>query len=417
MQHLATGSYGTVSVDKNGWAVKLFDEECQEAALREVVISQLVQAQHVIPVHEVCYTPDCKSISMELALGSLHDMIVSDSSGGIAQYGTQWCDIVIQSLMGAIGHIHKLGVMHRDIKPDNVMIMRDGTVRLCDFSLAKFDGEARCHTPRCGTADYMAPEIEGCAYTQAVDLYSCGITVMEIVTGHVGIEQGLHASVLGAVRAYRPGWADIIANMMCRDPNKRKRCTAPSVQAHVAGTKIARHHLEHNRIVSLLDRLDIDDRYHDHISGVVHTYYTVIPAATMLELVVIAACVVFGHTNDTLDACALVMNNHVIAITNTIRAHSPTLLYECQLQKGDYKQRARKPETDLAFSHTCDLHACPDDSDSDSDSCSSDSEMETDTPQSQAAWLTKVRNTPAVERAEPALLHMRAAVAEIIRTG
>lgn len=95
------------------------------------------------------------------------------------------CDIMYQ-LCSAVYYAHQHGVIHRDIKPQNVFITADGTIKLGDFGIATFQSSA--HITRSdfvvGSVHYLAPEVsEGNPATPQSDIYSLGITFFELITG------------------------------------------------------------------------------------------------------------------------------------------------------------------------------------------------------------------------------------------
>jgi serine/threonine protein kinase len=96
---------------------------------------------------------------------------------------------IFKQMLSAIGHAHRLGIIHRDIKPNNVMITRDGIVKVTDFGLAK---DQRNHNQTMvsstgGTLYYMSPEqIKGLHYTDfRSDIYALGLTFYEMLTGKI----------------------------------------------------------------------------------------------------------------------------------------------------------------------------------------------------------------------------------------
>ena len=93
----------------------------------------------------------------------------------------------------ALHYMHEHDVVHRDLKPDNVMICNDGSIRIMDFGIAKFEGQRRLtfggFTPAMGTPDYMAPEqVKGKRGDARTDVYSMGAILYEMVTGTVPFE-------------------------------------------------------------------------------------------------------------------------------------------------------------------------------------------------------------------------------------
>jgi serine/threonine protein kinase len=89
---------------------------------------------------------------------------------------------VFRELMSAVAHVHAAGIIHRDVKPGNVLIGRDGRTRLTDFGVAKpWDAEPLTRTGLVvGTARYVAPEVmRGRDPDERSDLYACGVLLHE----------------------------------------------------------------------------------------------------------------------------------------------------------------------------------------------------------------------------------------------
>ncbi|MEY2453092.1 MAG: eukaryotic-like serine/threonine-protein kinase [Acidimicrobiaceae bacterium] len=94
-------------------------------------------------------------------------------------------------LAGALAHAHELGVVHRDVKPGNVLFDRDGNVHLTDFGIARLtDVTAITATGFViGTAAYLAPEqVSGDGATPASDMYALGLVLLEALTGERAYE-------------------------------------------------------------------------------------------------------------------------------------------------------------------------------------------------------------------------------------
>jgi len=96
------------------------------------------------------------------------------------------CEGLARELLGALAHIHAAGILHRDVKPQNVLIAPDGGVKLIDFGIAlPRDATALTRTGNLlGTARYVAPEVmSGNPATERSDLYSCGVLLGDCIGG------------------------------------------------------------------------------------------------------------------------------------------------------------------------------------------------------------------------------------------
>src|SRR5438552_4889079 len=119
-------------------------------------------------------------------------------------------------IAGALAAAHAAGIVHRDIKPDNVMLRRDGIVKVLDFGLAKLterlpadsvDSEALTSAPVktepgmvMGTAIYMSPEqARGLQVDARTDIFSLGVLIYEMVTSRLPFAGSDTIEILAAI--------------------------------------------------------------------------------------------------------------------------------------------------------------------------------------------------------------------------
>lgn len=93
------------------------------------------------------------------------------------------CEIMLQ-VLDAVGYTHDHKIIHRDIKPQNIFLLSNGTIKLGDFGIAKNEKDAENHGKILGSVHFLAPEVlSGKPFTVASDIYACGITFFQLLTG------------------------------------------------------------------------------------------------------------------------------------------------------------------------------------------------------------------------------------------
>ena len=106
----------------------------------------------------------------------------------------------ITQIMRGLSHAHSRGIVHRDIKPQNVMVLRDGSVKVADFGIACLENAAQTLTQEAlGSVHYISPEqARGDRIDARSDIYSAGVVLYEMLTGRLpfegdsGLAGGIH---------------------------------------------------------------------------------------------------------------------------------------------------------------------------------------------------------------------------------
>ncbi|MFG2980370.1 Stk1 family PASTA domain-containing Ser/Thr kinase [Streptomyces sp. NPDC048258] len=142
---------------------------------------------------------------------------------------------ILEPVLAALGAAHRAGFVHRDMKPENVLIGDDGRVKVADFGLVRsVDSVTNTTGSVLGTVSYLAPEqIENGVSDTRVDVYACGVVLYEMLTGskpHTGgspaqvLFQHLHEDVpppSAAVPGLPVGLDELVAHATARNPELR----------------------------------------------------------------------------------------------------------------------------------------------------------------------------------------------------
>lgn len=145
--------------------------------------------------------------------------------------GSLRCAQIGRSVAEALAYVHAQGLVHRDVKPGNVLIGDDGRVRLTDFGIARLVDAARVTSTgmMVGTASYLAPEqVAGEYVGPAADVYALGLMLLECLTGER--EYNGHTVEVALARLQRSpdvpvtlpaGWPGLLRAMTAREPTDR----------------------------------------------------------------------------------------------------------------------------------------------------------------------------------------------------
>jgi tRNA A-37 threonylcarbamoyl transferase component Bud32 len=179
----------------NDMAREMFAKEAKAAAS--------VTHPNIITIHDYGVMDGKPFLCMELVDGEpLREMI--DKTGGKGLPLPLALEIA-EGLLSALAFAHARSVVHRDVKPPNVMRTSQGVVKLADFGIAKLMEPGQSATKVVGTPAYMAPEqFVGRGIDNRTDLFAAGVTLYETLTCQLPYEGADRATAPKAVREHRP---------------------------------------------------------------------------------------------------------------------------------------------------------------------------------------------------------------------
>jgi len=182
-------------------AVKILrDDLVQDAELRrrfhdESQAVAMLSHPNIVAVYDVSRSSDFEYIVMELIDGITLKQYMQKKGNKL-----NWREALhfITQIVKALGHAHSRGIIHRDIKPHNIMVLRDGSVKVADFGIARVasGGHSTLTQEALGSVHYISPEqARGSHIDARSDLYSAGVVLYEMITGRLPFEGDTPVSV------------------------------------------------------------------------------------------------------------------------------------------------------------------------------------------------------------------------------
>ncbi len=218
---------------------------------QEAKVLARLQHPHILPVHDFGETDGYTYIVMPFVeSGSLADLLQDDQPLSLAQI-----DRIIAHVGDALDYAHSQGVVHRDVKPSNVLVDQRGNCMLTDFGIAKIVEGTAAFTRTggmIGTPAYMSPEqILGETVDGRADVYSLGIVLYEMAAGRPPFRAETPPAILvkhlhdplPSPREFNPALPEaierVILKALAKDPDDRFQ-TASEIAAAVGAAALAK---------------------------------------------------------------------------------------------------------------------------------------------------------------------------------
>ncbi len=222
----------TVAIKRLHQAVVRENPDVLDRFLREGDALRQLNHPNIVTIRDMVVEAEQHYLVMEyVGGGSLRDLI--DAQGRLPLEGV--LNLALD-LADALTRAHRLQIIHRDIKPDNVLLAEDGTPRLTDFGVAHLSDRTRLTQTGSviGTYAYLSPEAcNGLELDERADIWSFGVMLFEMLTGRVPFQENSTAAILTAILTkpapdldrLRPGLprplVDLIYQMLEKDRQRR----------------------------------------------------------------------------------------------------------------------------------------------------------------------------------------------------
>lgn len=240
---LGSGGMGTVyeardPVLERRVAVKVLgaelarQEELRERFLREAQAAGRLRHPNIVQVYDVGESNGRLFLAMEFVAGSDLERVIQDVPLSI-----EWKLDLLRQVCEGLGHAHKHGVVHRDVKPANIRVTPTGDVKIMDFGIAHLQSATSGLTKRglvLGTVHYISPEqVEGHTVDARSDIFSVGAIAFELLSGKRPFDAESVTAVMARVAygsadlnqlprtPYSPGLEAIVMNALAHRPQDR----------------------------------------------------------------------------------------------------------------------------------------------------------------------------------------------------
>jgi tetratricopeptide (TPR) repeat protein len=238
------------------------DQEMLQRFYREAAKTGALKHPNIVIVYDLGEQDGFPYIVMEYLSGDPLDKLIRSGQSQPLAFKLK----IIEQVCYALGYAHRNDVIHRDVKPANVIVQPDGIVKLLDFGIArqeKSDGHLTRTGHVIGTIQYMAPErLKNEAFDGRSDIFSVGVLMFELLTGRLPftgdysvvqqILSGKHPPLGQFFQEYPPALDGILDRALAKNPNDRYS-TADEMAAEVSSLA---HELKTEQVAEWIERAE-----------------------------------------------------------------------------------------------------------------------------------------------------------------
>ena len=217
------------------------DPDLRQRFLREAQACAALRSEYIVQVYTLTEYENCPAIVMEFVEGTSLKQFIADGSTHTLAYAQK---VALHALRGLVA-AHERGIIHRDIKPGNILVTTNGTFKISDFGLASLASvpSVTAQGMVLGTPAYMSPEqVRREEIDQRTDLFALGATLIEVLTGERIFEGNSYAECAKKILAFHVELLDRFIEQSSIDfVNFLKLLMAPKKQNRFASSKDALH--------------------------------------------------------------------------------------------------------------------------------------------------------------------------------
>lgn len=214
----------------------LTDEASKNKVMKEVRILKKMRHKNIVQLYDTFETNKHIIFVMELCSG-----------GDLLNYvrkrrrlSEDYAKAIFKQILEALHYCHKLNILHRDIKLDNIILDSEGVIKIGDFGVSKIIEPGQTMYDQCGTPAYIAPEIlrDKGYIGWGIDVWSAGVVLYAMLYGTVPFRaqnmNDLHDMIIKAKYSLKSDISEVSRDLLKKilEPDPRKRLSIPEILAH-----------------------------------------------------------------------------------------------------------------------------------------------------------------------------------------